>query len=57
MATTESHPGVHSVSIQRSRSAQLADQGKSWMNILHFRLIKDYLVDAIVRQLRQLHSM
>ncbi|KAH1605371.1 hypothetical protein KXX21_006445, partial [Aspergillus fumigatus] len=26
MATTESHPGVHSVSIQRSRSAQLADQ-------------------------------
>ncbi|KAF4221172.1 hypothetical protein CNMCM5878_009969 [Aspergillus fumigatiaffinis] len=26
MATTESHPGVHSVSIQRSRSARLADQ-------------------------------
>ncbi|RLL94528.1 hypothetical protein CFD26_100122 [Aspergillus turcosus] len=26
MATTESHPGVHRVSIQRSRSARLADQ-------------------------------
>ncbi|GFF89881.1 hypothetical protein IFM61606_06559 [Aspergillus udagawae] len=26
MATTESHPGVHRISIQRSRSARLADQ-------------------------------